>query len=250
MKARDVSNFTIELTADIATQWRADDVGLVLIQAFPESYQQYAEQQRQVEWAVQNGFPFDHYIYDYLGDPTWLSAALDGIDAQGNRPRMVWLDEEDVETEEGWTPAQRDAAIDESVNTVIYRDLEVGIYTGAWWWNPRVGSNSCSELKLWTAQYDGIADATVFTSFGGWTSCAIKQYAGSQPDGTDLDVLSTEEAEAVTGNCDTYKAAIERAVNRIQIELDRKTAAGKAAPLRRDIFTEIGSELFQALQAT
>lgn len=260
MLARDVSNYTVPLTAALLAQWKAEGVGLVLIQAFPPSYGQYAEQRDQMAMCAQEGMPFDGYIYDYLGDPTWLRGALDGLDQAllpSLKPRQLWLDEEDTETEAGWSQQQRVAAIKESEVAAVLRGYSTGIYTSPWWWVPRTGnSTSLRTLNLWAAQYDGIADASVFTPFGGWASCSIKQYAGSQPGGTDLNVLSTDEEAELTKpeeplpdpSCDQYKAALERAVNRVQIELDRKTTAGKSATLRRKVFKEIGSELFQALQ--
>jgi hypothetical protein len=126
------------------------------------------------------------------------------------------------------------------------------VYTGAWWWIPSTGNSTLfRDRKLWLAQYDDIPDATVFNPLGGWSECRVKQYAGSQPDGTDLNVLSDAEAaelEEPDVPCDTYKAALERAVNRLQLELAKRTASGKPAALSKPIMREIQSELFQALQ--
>jgi hypothetical protein len=44
--------------------------------------------------------------------------------------------------------------------------------TGRWFWADSAymnDSTAFSDRDLWAAQYDGIADATVFTPFGGWT---------------------------------------------------------------------------------
>lgn len=254
--ARDCSNYTVDtLPLD---QWKAEGVGLVIIQAFPLSYHQYAEQRAQMAACAAAGLPFDCYVYDYLGDPTWLWGALDGLDQiflPSHKPRMVWLDEEDVETEAGWLPSQRVTAMSGSIASVIQRGYRCGIYSSPWWWTPRTANSwAFDDLPLWAAEYDGIADALVFTTFGGWDVCAIKQYAGTQPDGTDLNVLSAaEEAELLGGtedvaDCQSYKDALARAVNRLQIEDERKDAKGNAATLRRTIIREIASEAFQALQ--
>lgn len=171
--ARDVSNFTDPLTAAILQQWQAEGVGLVLIQAFPPSYSQYTEQRAQMQICAAVGMPFDCYVYDYLGDPTWLWGALDGLDQvflPSEKPRMIWLDEEDVETEAGWAATDRVNAISNSIEAVESRGYRVGIYTAKWWWEPKTGNSTLfSERKLWFAQYDGIADASVFAPFGGWT---------------------------------------------------------------------------------
>lgn len=44
-------------------------------------------------------------------------------------------------------------------------------------------------VPLWAAQYDGIADPDVFTPFGGYTRCEVKQY---QTDPVDLDIMRRE----------------------------------------------------------
>lgn len=253
--ARDVSNYSDELTPAVLQAWRDGGTGLVIIQAFPSSYTtKYAEQRRQMDVCAQEGMPFDCYIYDYLGDPTWLDGALAGLEQvllPSEKPRKVWLDEEDTETEAGWSAQQRINAISNSIGSVKQRGYQCGIYTARWWWVPKTGDfKGFSEYPLWMAQYDGVADSTVITQFGGWQSCRIKQYLGSQPDGTDLNVLSDEEeAELIGGgdepmaDCDTLKAAIERAENRLGLELAKKTA------LSKKIVREIQSELFQALQS-
>jgi bacteriocin-like protein len=70
----------------------------------------------------------------------------------------------------------------------------------------------------------------------------------------DLNVLSDDELARVQGggdmaDCQAYKDALARVVNRIQIEDERKTANGQPATLRRTIVREIASEAFQALQS-
>lgn len=201
-------------------EWQAKGVGLVLIQGFPPSYAQYAEQRDQMRTCATAGMPFDCYVYDYLGSPDWLSGALDGLDQvllPSEKPRMVWLDEEDVETEAGWTTTARVNAISNSIAAVKQRGYRVGIYGAAWWWTPKTGGfKGFSDYPLWAAQYDNIADASVFTPFGGWTECRIKQYAGSQPDGTDLDVLSAAEEAELNGDLpvdDTERAEMQAKID-------------------------------------
>jgi hypothetical protein len=261
MLARDVSNYSVPLTPELLEQWKAEGVGHLLIQAFPPDYQQYAEQRNQMRAAVAAGLTFDCYVYDYLSDPTWLWGALDGIAQALQQPHMIWLDEEDVQTDQGMDPEYRVYLIRARVQNVKDRGWSVGIYTGQWWWVPKTGNSSeFSGLKLWTAQYDNIANASVFSPYGGWMECRVKQYAGSQPDGTDLNVLSAAEEAELTGtdiggddgddmaDCQQYKQALERVVNRIQIEDERKTSTGKTAAIRRTILREIASEAFKAIQ--
>lgn len=216
MLARDVSNYSDELTPELLARWQSEGCGLVILQCFPASYPQYAEQRRQMSACATAGMPFDVYIYDYLGDPTWLDAALQGLVGAfwpSQKPRKIWLDEEDVETEAGWSIAERLGALQSSVRRAFEFGYPVGIYTGAWWWVPYTGnSRAFSDLALWAAQYDGIPSTEVFTSFGNWGSCAIKQYAGSQSDGTDLNVLSDAEAAELTGGSDDVDDAERKAL--------------------------------------
>ena len=202
MLALDISNYTDELDDDVLRQWKEAGVGLVIIQAFPPSYYQYAEQQRQVEACVRNDMPFDHYIYDYLGDPTWLWEALDGIEQQEHKPRQVWLDEEDVDTERGWSATRRVNRIAESLACVRERGHDCGIYTAKWWWGPKTNdSTRFSDVELWDADYDREADTEAsWEPYGGWTARRIKQYAGTSTfvvGGLDMNVLSVGEENEV-----------------------------------------------------
>lgn len=210
MRAVDVSNYTVTLTPEVLAAWQDAGIGLVVIQCFPPSYAQYATQREQMRACAAAGMPWDAYIYDYLADPTWRNAAMAGLtqahDEEGLIPRKLWLDEEDVETEQGWTPQEREQAVVDSYQRAFGwgRDqatiVTVGIYTSAWWYVPKTGnSDSLAHVPLWTAEYDNVADAAAFTAYGGWESCRIKQFAGSQPDGTDLNVLSEDEAAELAG---------------------------------------------------
>lgn len=269
MLCLDCSNYTVEFTPELLQSWKARGVGLLILQAFPSWYVQYEEQQRQMRMCRQESMPFDAYIYDYLGIPDWLDHGLEGLtqlhEQEGLLPRMLWLDEEDVESAESATQQQRVVDINWSLIRADKWSADhglqrAGIYTAAWWWVPKTGnSTQFSDRKLWFAQYDGLPDASVFTPFGGWGTgmARVKQYAGSQPDGTDLNVLSVDEEaelgvpvpepEPVPGDCAVYRSAIERAVNRLQIEDERKTAAGPLAALRRKQHREIRAELFKVL---
>lgn len=199
MLAIDVSNYSSPISVATLNAWRAAGVGLVIIQAFPPTYVQHTEQRDQMRAAVAAGMPFDCYVYDYLGDPTWLDRALDGLDQAAEKPRRVWLDEEDTETEQGWSHTQREVAINEHLLTVLTRGYDAGLYTAAWWWIRTGGSEQFADHELWAAQYDGIPDATAFVPFGGWSACHIKQYQGTSTflgvSGVDLNVLSVEEEQ-------------------------------------------------------
>lgn len=57
--------------------------------------------------------------------------------------------------------------------------MKVGLYSAAWCWDQLTGSSTAfADYPLWVAAYDGAAN-TIFPHFGGWQTCALKQYAGT-----------------------------------------------------------------------
>lgn len=190
----DVSNYTSELTPQALEAWKADGVGVVIVQAFPWNYVQYQQQQRQITQCRAAGLRVEAYIYDYLAGPGWRDACLQGL--QGSGVLKVWADEEDVTPEaKGLQLFERIAAITGTLQAIEQAGYTSGIYTGAWWWNAPAYMNATTIFQhypLWAAEYDGIADTGVFTPFGGWDRCQMKQYAGTSVlagvSGVDLDV--------------------------------------------------------------
>ena len=86
------------------------------------------------------------------------------------------------------------AAADQAPSTL---GRKAGFYTNQDWVNWYAGQGGDLSVfdgrPTWIANWsNGRADASD-TKFGG-NPCNIKQYAGTQPDGTDLDVMSDEEA--------------------------------------------------------
>lgn len=200
--AVDVSNYTTDpLPTD---KFKSQGVSLVIIQAFPPRYHQYAQQVAQVKACKDDELDFDFYIYDYLESPGWRDNACAGLNAlvsSGYVARRLWADEEDTTTKLSASGNEKAIAASLAVMDKVPTRLGLtGIYTGAWYWTGRYLRNSqaFSDRPLWDADYDSIPDTTQsWQPYGGWTSRAIKQYAGTQPDGSDLDVLSVDEAISV-----------------------------------------------------
>lgn len=205
LKALDASKFTVAPTPVDA--WQAAGAGLAIIQSHPANYGQ--ERSLEIMRAVHGaGMPFDSYIYQYLAYLDWLPGALVTLDlaaAEGLLPRKLWLDVEDVDSGKGWSVVQRVAAIQRDLDlcdtwATAHGLPRTGVYGASWYWHPYLANTvAFADRQLWTAEYDNVADAAAFTEFGGWESCRIKQYAGSQPDGTDLDVLSEDEEADLNG---------------------------------------------------
>lgn len=202
--ARDASNYSVDPLPLEA--WRAAGVGLVILQAFPPSYKQYLQQVRQMRQCAAARMPFDLYVYDYLADPSWRDSAIVGmlsLIGAGLVIRRLWADEEDVSPgAQTLGVVSRQQAIRATLAALDRVPTKIGltgVYTGAWWWTSKryvANTAAFSDRPLWDAHYDAIANTeTDFVPYGGWSvpSVRIKQYAGSQPDGTDLDVLSASE---------------------------------------------------------
>jgi hypothetical protein len=115
-------------------------------------------------------------------------------------------------------------------------DWYVKDYLDGWW---------PDNFVKWWANYSAPAGSII----GG--DVVAHQYTSSP---ADLNEMLESEIIQVTGtptaaDCQVYKDAIERAVNRLQIELDRKDSHARPAELRRSIIEEIQRELFAAFQA-
>lgn len=253
-RAVDVSNYSSALTPEALAAWKADGVELVLVQAIdPPAGFPAGKTRDQVQACLDAGLVVDAYIYLWfdadVGDIQRKLALLDGLPI-----RRLWLDVEDESAARyDWAACEakvRDAlnACDSFAVTGIDR---TGIYTGGWFWRSdqyMANTTTFADRELWDSNYaDGIADTAAFKPYGGWQSCAIKQWQGTSDylgvSGVDLNVLSEQEAAKLVSNCDDLKAALERGVNRLQIEASKKTTLSKV------IIREIASEMFQALQS-
>lgn len=196
--ARDLSNYTQPFGLAKLQEWKDAGVGLCIIQAVspPPGYPS-GRTRVHLQACATAGMPTDAYLYLWTGsdveaDMRAKLALLDGFEDQVGR---LWLDCEDTTAA---SPQARQGTIRWALAVLdewssAHGKPIPGIYTGRWWWTAYVDDTTeFADRPLWASQYDGIADASVVDLFGGWQSCAIKQYAGSQPDGTDLNVLAEE----------------------------------------------------------
>lgn len=63
------------------------------------------------------------------------------------------------------------------------RGVSLGVYSSSSQWGPIMGgATQFSNLPLWNAHWDYTYSpcSSGFTPFGGWTSAAMKQYAGDE----------------------------------------------------------------------
>jgi hypothetical protein len=161
-------------------------VGVVQVQAVnpPPQYPPSATVQ-QLATLRTAGMAAEAYIYLWFDDVSLVQSALQLL--QGTAIRRIWLDIED-EAAKKYNQADTEARVQQALN---YCDTfgaglslaRTGIYTGHWFWTDAsymANTQTFKDRLLWDAHYDNVADATQnFVPYGGWSSCAIKQYVGT-----------------------------------------------------------------------
>ncbi len=198
--AVDVSNYTDALTPTALAAWQRAGVRLVIVQAVdpPPSFPR-SQTRDQVTACAAAGLQVDAYVWLWFDQDDIASklALLDGLPI-----RRLWLDVED-------TAAQRynQADTEARITTALRRcddwqlargvAMATGIYTGRWYWTDArylANSTTFSNSDLWDASYDGQITLEGFAPYGGWTSRAMHQYAGTSTLGgvgnVDLNVLT------------------------------------------------------------
>jgi hypothetical protein len=122
------------------------------------------------------------FLYFGLDSAGQTQAAIDVAREFGIA--RVWLDVESVAPNEkpGLTPGERCEELHQCVALVEDAGLECGIYTGRWYWVPRMAnSTEFSRLPLWHSEYPADRHAIATVDYGGWTNVAIHQYASDIP---------------------------------------------------------------------
>jgi lysozyme len=143
---------------------------------------------KQIASARANGCTVGGYIWCYPDfdskQSVWDALAL-AARANLDLP-VLWLDVETYGNDPGPSVGWLQAAVEECQA----KGVQAGIYTGRWYWRYYAAdSTELSDLPLWVAQYDGVADLDSVKLFGGWKQAAGKQYQG---EGLDLDVFREE----------------------------------------------------------
>lgn len=172
---------------------------LVIVQAVnpPPGYPPGVTHQ-QLDTLIAHGkMAIDAYVYLWHGalGVTERNARL--LDGYQPWLRNYWLDVEDA----GHAGSVRQNCDDVNTGMALLDMLSghahdrCGIYTGAWYWQPFMGDwTAYSDHPLWTADYDGVPDPTVFHRYGGWTECAVKQFKGTSVfegvGGVDINVVA------------------------------------------------------------
>jgi len=159
-----------------------------IIQVWDGGYQLDSSTANCVAGALAAGFAHvDVYVFmcnqcDNNGDPSVVISSINNY-LKGNNVNfgMLWFD---VEQCDGcWGDVDSNAQyLLEAVQAAQSSGLNVGMYSSEGEWPQTVGSSTAFDsLPLWYAHYDGDPsfDDSWAYEFGGWTSPAIKQYAGT-----------------------------------------------------------------------
>ncbi|KJE96725.1 lysozyme [Capsaspora owczarzaki ATCC 30864] len=129
------------------------------------------------------GIPYvDAYIFPCYscGNPAdQIRNMVNNLRNAGASFGMIWLDIEGS----GWS-SSTSANIDfiqSMAQELINLGVSFGTYTSYSQWSPITGNaniNALSSRPLWYAHYDNEPSFDDFSSFGGWSKPAIKQYDG------------------------------------------------------------------------
>lgn len=193
--ALDISVYTGTISASNVTNWKAAGYSHLIV-----GCQNTTTAKQQLQTAVDGGMTVDVYIYLYFANDmtTQVNKALNI--ANGFPVGRLWLDAED--TSSSFTKSEYIAKIQDAINAC--GTMPYGIYTGNWWWTPRIGSSHpFTGVPLWYSYYDNVDSLDTWSTqkFGGWSSPTGKQYKGDvYVDGKDTDKSVIWIDQPGTGN--------------------------------------------------
>lgn len=135
----------------------------------------------QITVLVAAGFRIE--VYAWLRHPWRPDLLQNAVDACAGFPvERFWLDVEDADDATGKTPAQLAFDVEAALAYLRARlIIEIGIYTGSWFWDPYMETTDTFGCRLWLANYVVVPDITWILNRlpGGWTpgTLAIWQWA-------------------------------------------------------------------------
>lgn len=129
---------------------------------------------RQIANAQAAGLEVQVYIYLYFAYDVGVRVrgALEAIKDMG--VKFVWIDCEDEQ--HSLDESQLRSKVLQAVSAAQSMGYQVGIYTGAWWWNKHMKSiTSFKHLPLWDAYWDKDPDIDP-PRYGGWAETTMSQH--------------------------------------------------------------------------
>lgn len=181
LNAVDMSRWGGELTPTEAACMATSGIHTVIVATGPGGYGLMALQQAEAADAA--GMTVEAYVFlEFDSDPIWW--VRESVARLEDFPvARWWLDIEDTENGQSWTPAQRLAyAGSAAIALDNITGKRAGIYTGGWYWRAQMGNAQLFSLGrlLWNSYYDD-GPAVNGLPYGGWTAAqvAIEQYQGT-----------------------------------------------------------------------
>ena len=172
--ALDISNCGGELPDGMVAFWKAATVRRVVV-----GVSHKIDMARQQLIAVTDGgMEAEAYIYMYWGQDPTVQVEYARQATIGLPVRRLWVDFEDDNAPKD-EPDAVQIWISRCLSVAATLELPLGVYSAWWWWT--VWTDNAEDFKdypLWVAAYDGKPNLE-FPTFGGWTRCALKQYAGT-----------------------------------------------------------------------
>lgn len=182
--AVDMSKHGGPLTDQEAECMKAAGIKTIIVASGPGGYSLHAKQQ--AEMALSKDLGLEVYGYIELAyDPVqWADDVIDRVGVPIDKVERWWADMEDDRRATNWTPQQRAAYWQQSVDRMDARTNRVtGVYSGRWYWNKRMqGITQFADQGrlLWNSWYDGDPDIDG-VPYGGWIPqmVAIEQFSGT-----------------------------------------------------------------------
>lgn len=181
----DMSRWGGDLTAPEASCLKEAGVQTVVLATGPGGYDDALLSQ--IDDAVANGLTIEvYYFVEWGNNPAaWVDAGATALGDYKKYVKRVWIDVEDTTNPPPNTISGRESYVRMAVDRAkLVYGVEVGIYTGGWYWKDPVrgmaNSSAFSNLPLWNSWYDNDPDIDGLP-YGGWTrdSVAIEQYTGT-----------------------------------------------------------------------
>jgi GH25 family lysozyme M1 (1,4-beta-N-acetylmuramidase) len=172
--ALDISNWGGFLGADTVRIWKEYRVSRIVVGVSHK----WELARQQLIAVTEGGLEAEAYIYMYWGQDPAVQVEYARQACNGLPVRRLWVDfEDDAAPKDG--PAKVKAWIYRCLDAAAALGFPLGIYTAWWWWTVWAdNTDDFCNYPLWVAAYDGKANLE-FPHFGGWQTCALKQYAGT-----------------------------------------------------------------------
>lgn len=213
IKTVDVASYQHPLSQETLGSWIANGAQGLIIRAY-QTFEQVGLQdctRQQTKAALQAGIWFWYYVWLYMGINPVASVrnALDLIWSLGVQPKLLALDCETYEGEEGPSIAQ----VISASNECIRQGVVPIIYTGNWWLDLKAKRGDDVVLlrghDAWLSDYDDPSQLNIDNRYG--LHIVGHQYTS---DPVDWSYFDLDELIRLVDPCATLRRQVSRAIGR------------------------------------